>query len=126
MTDTMPRTETAMLDHWVNGAPWAGASDRSGQVFDPALGTVQKHVRFASRADVGAVVDAASAGWAQSRDASIAKRQGVLFAFRELLNQRKEELAEILTSEHGKVLSDARGEIARGMEVVEFACGVGI
>ncbi|GAA5202239.1 CoA-acylating methylmalonate-semialdehyde dehydrogenase [Microbacterium jejuense] len=125
MTDTIDRTETAVLDHWVNGAPWAGASVRSGQVFDPALGTVQKHVRFATTEDVGAVVDAASAAWAQWRDASIAKRQSVLFAFRELLNERKEELAEILTAEHGKVLSDARGEIARGMEVVEFACGVG-
>jgi len=125
MTDTIDRTETAVLDHWVNGAPWGGASDRFGDVYDPALGTVQKHVRFASAEDVAAVVAAASAGWAQWRDASIAKRQGVLFAFRELLNERKEELAEILTSEHGKVLSDARGEIARGMEVVEFACGVG-
>ncbi|MGN6221186.1 MAG: CoA-acylating methylmalonate-semialdehyde dehydrogenase [Microbacterium sp.] len=125
MTDTISRTDTAVLDHWVNGAPWAGASDRSGDVYDPALGTVQKHVRFASRDDVDAVVGAASAAWEQWRDASIAKRQAVLFAFRELLNERKEELAEILTSEHGKVLSDARGEIARGMEVVEFACGVG-
>jgi len=125
MTDTISRTETTVLDHWVNGAPWAGASERSGQVFNPALGTVQKHVRFATTEDVGAVVDAASTAWAQWRDASIAKRQSVLFAFRELLNERKEELAEILTAEHGKVLSDARGEIARGMEVVEFACGVG-
>ena len=130
MTDMMERTDavsadTAVLDHWVNGAPWAGASTRTGQVFNPALGTVQKQVRFASREDVGEVVDAASAAWAQWRDASIAKRQAVMFAFRELLNARKEELAEILTSEHGKVLADARGEIARGMEVVEFACGVG-
>ncbi|MFK4807101.1 CoA-acylating methylmalonate-semialdehyde dehydrogenase [Microbacterium sp. ZW CA_36] len=130
MTDTMEHTETVgadttVLDHWVNGAPWAGASDRTGQVFNPALGIVQKQVRFASRADVGEAVDAASAAWALWRDASIAKRQAVLFNFRELLNQRKQELAEILTAEHGKVLSDALGEIARGMEVVEFACGVG-
>jgi malonate-semialdehyde dehydrogenase (acetylating)/methylmalonate-semialdehyde dehydrogenase len=125
MTDTLPRTETAVLDHWVGGAPWAGASERTGQVFNPALGTVQKEVRFASREDVGEAVDAASAAWRQWRDASIAKRQAVLFSFRELLNARKEELAEILTAEHGKVLADARGEIARGMEVVEFACGVG-
>ena len=78
MTDTMPRTETAVLDHWVNGAPWAGASERTGQVFNPALGTVQKEVRFASREDVAEAVDAASAAWAQWRDASIAKRQSVL------------------------------------------------
>ncbi|MBW9095360.1 CoA-acylating methylmalonate-semialdehyde dehydrogenase [Microbacterium jejuense] len=125
MTDTIDRTDLAVLDHWVNGAPWEGSSERSGDVYNPALGTVQKHVRFASREDVGAVVDAASSAWTQWRDASIAKRQAVLFSFRELLNERKEELAEILTAEHGKVLSDARGEIARGMEVVEFACGVG-
>ncbi|WP_426323804.1 CoA-acylating methylmalonate-semialdehyde dehydrogenase [Microbacterium sp. E-13] len=125
MTDTLPRTETAVLDHWVGGAPWSGASERTGQVFNPALGKIQKEVRFASRADVGEAVDVASAAWQQWRDASIAKRQGVLFSFRELLNARKEELAEILTAEHGKVLADARGEIARGMEVVEFACGLG-
>ncbi|WP_203581756.1 CoA-acylating methylmalonate-semialdehyde dehydrogenase [Microbacterium hibisci] len=125
MTDTLPRTETVVLDHWMGGGPWAGSSERTGQVFNPALGTVQKEVRFASREDVGEVVDAASAAWLQWRDASIAKRQAVMFAFRELLNARKEELAEILTAEHGKVLSDARGEIARGMEVVEFACGLG-
>ena len=130
MTDTTtlaPPTGsgTTTLDHWVNGAPWAGASVRTGQVFNPALGAVQKEVRFASRDDVGGVVDAAAAAWPQWRDASIAKRQAVLFSFRELLNARKEELAEILTAEHGKVLADARGEIARGMEVVEFACGVG-
>ncbi|MDW4573818.1 CoA-acylating methylmalonate-semialdehyde dehydrogenase [Microbacterium sp. M3] len=130
MTDMMERTDevgagTVILEHWVNGAPWAGASDRTGQVFNPALGTVQKHVRFATHEDVGEAVDAASTAWEQWRDASIAKRQAVLFSFRELLNARKQELAEILTAEHGKVLSDALGEIARGMEVVEFACGLG-
>ena len=82
-------------------------------------------MRLASTADVDDAVASATAAWAQWRDASIAKRQTVLFAFRELLNARKQELAEILTSEHGKVLSDALGEIARGMEVVEFACGLG-
>ena len=70
MTDTLPRTETAVLDHWINGAPWAGASERTGQVFNPALGTVQKEVRFASREDVGEAVDAAAAAWAQWRDAN--------------------------------------------------------
>ena len=86
---------------------------------------MQREVRLASTADVDDAVASASAAWAHWRDTSIAKRQGVMFAFRELLNARKEELAEILTSEHGKVLSDALGEIARGLEVVEFACGLG-
>ena len=127
-TTTLERTDqstTTILEHWVRGAAWAGESERTGQVYNPAFGTVQKQVRFASKADVGAAVDVASEAWAQWRDASIAKRQTVLFNFRELLNARKDELAEILTAEHGKVLSDALGEIARGMEVVEFACGLG-
>ena len=130
MTDTSTLEQTtesasAILDHWVGGAGWAGESARTGQVFNPARGIVQKQVRFASAADVASVVEVATGAWAQWRDTSIAKRQAVLFAFRELLNARKDELARILTAEHGKVLSDALGEIARGMEVVEFACGVG-
>ncbi|GAA1930014.1 CoA-acylating methylmalonate-semialdehyde dehydrogenase [Microbacterium aoyamense] len=117
MTDT--------LDHWVGGATWAGTSTRTGDVYNPALGTVQKQVRFASTADVASAVDIASAAAESWRDASISKRTAVMFAFRELLNERKDELAAILTAEHGKVISDALGEIARGMEVVEFACGLG-
>jgi malonate-semialdehyde dehydrogenase (acetylating)/methylmalonate-semialdehyde dehydrogenase len=116
---------TEILDHWVGGRAWAGASERTGDVFNPALGTVHKRVRLASTADVAAAVDVASEAAAAWRDASVAKRQGVMFAFRELLNARKDELAAILTTEHGKVISDALGEIARGMEVVEFACGLG-
>ncbi|MEZ3159055.1 CoA-acylating methylmalonate-semialdehyde dehydrogenase [Microbacterium sp. BWT-B31] len=131
MTDTTTTLEQAdtpaggTLDHWVSGAPWQGESERTGPVYNPALGRVQKEVRLASADDVDHVVGVAAEAWAQWRDASIAKRQTVLFAFRELLNARKGELAEILTAEHGKVLSDALGEIARGMEVVEFACGLG-
>jgi malonate-semialdehyde dehydrogenase (acetylating)/methylmalonate-semialdehyde dehydrogenase len=115
---------TTILDHWVEGAPWAGGSTRTAPVYNPALGTVQKRVRLASASDVGQAVASASAGAALWRDASIARRQAVLFAFRELLNARKGELADILTAEHGKVTSDALGEIARGLEVVEFACGM--
>ncbi|QKJ18439.1 CoA-acylating methylmalonate-semialdehyde dehydrogenase [Microbacterium hominis] len=131
MTDTTtlehdaPAAATAIVDHWVGGMPWAGASDRLGEVFNPALGTVQRHVRFATADDVDHAVQVAvdaAAGW---RDASIAKRQQVMFAFREIVNARRDELAAILTAEHGKVLSDALGEIARGLEVVEFACGLG-
>lgn len=114
-----------ILDHWVGGTTWAGTSERTAPVFNPALGTVQKEVRLASTADVSAAVDVASEALVAWRDASISKRTAVMFAFRELLSARKQELAEILTSEHGKVISDALGEIARGMEVVEFACGLG-
>lgn len=116
---------TEILDHWVAGALWQGASARTAPVYNPARGTVQKQVRLASTADVDAAVAAAVDAWPAWRDASIAKRTAVLFAFRELLNARKDELAAILTAEHGKVLSDALGEIARGLEVVDFACGVG-
>lgn len=130
MTDTTTLEQTtpsatAILDHWVGGAPWAGAGDRTGPVYNPALGTVQKEVRFATTDDVDHVVGVASAAATEWKNASIAKRQQVMFAFRELVNQRKDELAAILTSEHGKVISDAHGEIARGLEVVEFACGLG-
>ena len=113
------------LDHWVDGASWTGTGTRTGDVYNPALGTVHKQVRFASTDDVAVVVESAATAAASWRDTSIAKRQTVMFAFRELLNQRKDELAAILTTEHGKVFSDALGEIARGMEVVEFACGLG-
>ncbi|WP_148615285.1 CoA-acylating methylmalonate-semialdehyde dehydrogenase [Nocardioides rubriscoriae] len=123
---------TPTLDHWIAGALTAGASDRTSPVYDPALGEVTKHVRLASGADVDTAVAAARAayvgdpatgqgGWGRS---SIAKRQTVMFKFRELLDGRRDELAAILTSEHGKVLSDAAGEVARGIEVVEFACGM--
>src|SRR4051812_48538308 len=102
-TTTLERTTpsaTTILDHWVDGNAWAGESSRTAPVFNPALGTVQKEVRLASTADVAAAVDSASAAWLGWRNASIAKRQTVMFAFRELLNARKDELAHILTSEH--------------------------
>ncbi|MGO4255427.1 CoA-acylating methylmalonate-semialdehyde dehydrogenase [Marmoricola sp. RAF53] len=113
-----------ILDHWINGTTSPGSSTRTGDVFDPARGVVQKQVRLGSAADVDAAVDAASKAFTDWSQASIARRQQVMFKFRELLNARTGELAEILTSEHGKVLSDAAGEIARGLEVVEFACAL--
>ena len=94
------------------------------EVFDPATGRVTKQVALASRADAEAVIAAAQAAFPAWRDISLARRTQVLFRFRELLNERKHEAAEIITSEHGKVLSDALGEVTRGQEVVEFACGL--
>jgi malonate-semialdehyde dehydrogenase (acetylating)/methylmalonate-semialdehyde dehydrogenase len=93
-------------------------------VFNPASGVVSGQVDLASADVVDEAVDAASAAFLQWRDASLTRRSQVLFAFRELLNSRKEELAAIITAEHGKVLSDALGEVTRGLEVVEFACGI--
>ena len=113
-----------VLPHWKDGAPFAGASDRTAPVYDPATGVVTKQVALASAADAGAVIASAAAAFPAWRDASLAKRTQVLFRFRELLNARKYEAAEIITGEHGKVLSDALGEITRGQEIVELACGL--
>ncbi|HZA04278.1 MAG TPA: CoA-acylating methylmalonate-semialdehyde dehydrogenase [Propionibacteriaceae bacterium] len=112
------------LHHWKSGAPYEGSSGRFGDVTNPATGEVTAQVAFAGEEDVQAVVAAAVAAFPQWRDTSLAKRTQILFAFRELLNARKEELAAIITAEHGKVLSDALGEVTRGQEVVEFACGI--
>ena len=113
-----------ILNHWLSGASFEGESTRTSPVYDPARGTVQKEVRLATVGDLDVAVTAAKAafpGWANT---SLAKRQRVIFKFRELLNERSEDLARILTAEHGKVLSDAMGEVARGLEVVELAAGI--
>jgi len=124
-TQTTPSpTTTSMVTHWVDGRPFAGTSERSGEVFDPATGEVARRVALASAEDVDAAVASAKAAFPAWRAASLARRTQVLFAFRELLAARREELAAILTAEHGKVTSDALGEVARGLEVVEFACGI--
>lgn len=115
---------TTYVNHYIGGAIAEGESTRTAPVYNPATGVVQKEVRLGSRADVDAAVQAAAAAFPAWADSSLAKRQSIIFAFRELLNARKGELAEILTSEHGKVLSDAGGEIARGLEVVDFATGI--
>ncbi len=113
------------ITHFVDGKPWDGVAERQGDVYDPATGAVAGRVDFASAADMDRVVAAASRGAAVWREASVAKRTAVLFAFREIVNARRDELAAILTAEHGKVLADAAGEVQRGLEVIEYACGVG-
>ncbi|MDD7960903.1 CoA-acylating methylmalonate-semialdehyde dehydrogenase [Microbacterium thalli] len=113
-----------VVPHWIAGAAVRGSSTRTAEVFDPARGAVTKRVALADDADVAAAVAAATAAFPAWRDLSLARRQAVMFRFRELLDARKGELAEIITSEHGKVLSDALGEISRGQEVVEFATGL--
>ncbi|MDQ1563612.1 MAG: malonate-semialdehyde dehydrogenase (acetylating) / methylmalonate-semialdehyde dehydrogenase [Actinomycetota bacterium] len=113
-----------VIEHWIGGKTFASSSQRTAVVFDPALGTETSLVRLADAADIDAAVAAARAAFPAWRDTSWAKRQQVLFAFRQLLDERKGELAEIVTAEHGKVLSDALGEISRGQDVVEFATGM--
>lgn len=112
------------VPHWAGNEPLTGTSERFADVFDPATGAVRATVAMASPDDVRAVVREAVSAFPGWRDTSLAKRTQVLFRFRELLNERQQELAEIITAEHGKVLSDALGEVARGQEVVEFACGI--
>ena len=115
---------TAIVQHWCDGKAFAGDSSATAPVTNPATGVVTANVALASVEDARTVIAAAADAFPEWRDTSLAKRTAVLFCFRELLNDRKEELAAIITAEHGKVLSDALGEISRGQEVVEFACGI--
>ncbi|MDN4613520.1 CoA-acylating methylmalonate-semialdehyde dehydrogenase [Leifsonia sp. F6_8S_P_1B] len=131
MTTTSPATnDTAterslpVVPHWIDGGEYPSRSGRTAPVFDPALGVETKRVALADGDDIAAAVASATAAFPAWAETSLAKRQGILFKFRELLDARKGELAEIITSEHGKVLSDALGEISRGQEVVEFATGI--
>ena len=113
-----------VVGHWIDGKEYVSKSGRTAEVFDPALGEVTKHVALANQDEIKLAIESAAKAFPAWRDMSQARKQGILFKFRELLNERKPELAEIITSEHGKVLSDALGEISRGQEVVEFACGM--
>jgi len=115
---------TTRITHFVNGKLWDGKADRQGEVFNPATGEVTGLVDLASEAVVDEVVAAAKAGFQEWSKTSLSRRAQVMFAFRELLNARKEDIAALITAEHGKVLSDALGEVTRGLEVVEFACGI--
>ena len=116
-------TATTTIGHWIDGATRPSRSGRTAPVFNPATGAVSAEVALADQTEIDAAIASAQAGFDTWRQISIAKRQTVLFAFRELLNSRKAELAEIITAEHGKVVSDALGEILRGQEVVELATG---
>ncbi|MDQ0376322.1 CoA-acylating methylmalonate-semialdehyde dehydrogenase [Amycolatopsis thermophila] len=114
---------TRRISHWIDGKSWGGVADRTGEVFDPATGEVRGYVDFAGDGQVDEAVAAAARAFPGWRDTSLAARSRVLFRFRELLTARRDELAEIITGEHGKVLSDAAGEVARAIENVEYACG---
>ena len=117
-------SSTKKITHFINGETWSGSSERSGDVFNPATGLVTAQVDFASVSVVDHAVEVAFNAQKEWRSTSLAKRSQILFAFREILNSRKEEVAALITAEHGKVLSDALGEVTRGLEVVEFACGI--
>ncbi|CAN5280880.1 CoA-acylating methylmalonate-semialdehyde dehydrogenase [soil metagenome] len=112
-----------VVNHWIDGAEYVSTSARTAPVYNPALGAQTKSVALADAAELEAAIQAAKAAFPAWRDTSMSKRQQIIFNFRELLSARRDELAAILTEEHGKVLSDAAGEITRGIEVVEFATG---
>lgn len=112
------------IEHWIGGRTTSGSGVATSPVWNPASGEQQAQVRLAAAADVTAAVDAARDAFEQWSQASLGLRSKVLFAFRELVNAHATDLAEIIVSEHGKVMADALGEVQRGLEVVEFACGL--
>ncbi|MEU6184983.1 CoA-acylating methylmalonate-semialdehyde dehydrogenase [Nocardia sp. NPDC047038] len=112
------------IAHWLDGKAFAGTSETTAPVTNPATGEVTGQVALATVADTRAAIDSAAKGFPAWRDTSLTRRTQILFRFRELLNERKEELARLITAEHGKVVADAVGEVSRGLEVVEFACGI--
>jgi malonate-semialdehyde dehydrogenase (acetylating)/methylmalonate-semialdehyde dehydrogenase len=112
------------IPHWIAGSETTGASTRFGPVYNPATGAQQAQVVLAEPADVDAAVQAAAKAFDGWRDASLTRRARVMFAMRDLIERHTDELSEMIADEHGKVFSDAKGEVTRGMEVVEYACGI--
>jgi len=112
------------VSHWIDGRPATGTSARTSPVYNPATGQVQAEVLLAGPEDVHAAVRSAGQAFERWSQTSLSARTEILFAFRNLVHSHKAQLAEIICDEHGKVLSDAAGEVQRGLEVVEFACGI--
>jgi malonate-semialdehyde dehydrogenase (acetylating)/methylmalonate-semialdehyde dehydrogenase len=117
-------TSAKRISHWIGGRSVPGGSGRSGPVYNPATGEQTGEVDFASIEEIDAAVASAKEAYESWRRVSLAKRAELMFNIRELVHERREEAARILTAEHGKVLSDALGEVTRGLEVIEFACGI--
>ncbi|GGI04072.1 CoA-acylating methylmalonate-semialdehyde dehydrogenase [Egicoccus halophilus] len=114
----------SLLSHHVGGRRWSDDDARRGEVFDPATGRVSRHVPLASASTVARVVEVAHEAFTTWRWSTLAQRTRVLFAFRTLVDAHRDELAALIVAEHGKVHDDALGEVQRGLEVVEFACGI--
>jgi malonate-semialdehyde dehydrogenase (acetylating) / methylmalonate-semialdehyde dehydrogenase len=126
MSTQLDATASAVpaLGHFIGGRLSAGTSGRAGQVFNPASGAVSANVSFASQQETQAAIQAARTALPAWAETPALQRARVLFRFKALLDAHIDELASLITSEHGKVLADARGEVTRGLEVVEFACGI--
>ena len=112
------------LQHWIGGRRVGGTSGQFGDVYNPASGEITTRVPFANAAEVGQAVAAAANAFPDWANTAPLRRARVMFKFNELLNKHRDEIAKVITSEHGKVFSDAQGEVTRGIEVVEFACGI--
>jgi malonate-semialdehyde dehydrogenase (acetylating)/methylmalonate-semialdehyde dehydrogenase len=112
------------INHWIGGKLVPGESDRRGPVFDPATGAQTHEVDFATVGEVDAAVDAAAEAFSAWRTTSLSKRAEIMFRLRELVEEHRTDIAKILTAQHGKVLSDATGEVQRGLENIEYACGI--
>ncbi|MDZ4239577.1 MAG: aldehyde dehydrogenase family protein, partial [Hydrogenophaga sp.] len=115
---------TTSIAHYIGGAVAAGSSTRAQDVFNPATGAVTGRVALANTADVVAAVAAAQAAFPAWADTPPIRRARVMFKFLELVNQHKDTLAHLITAEHGKVFTDAQGEVARGIDIIEFSCGI--
>jgi len=124
MTSHQLKQEQRLICHYIGGKQVAGGGDRIGDVFNPATGKVQAQVPFATRDEVGLAIAAAAQAFPAWSATPPLRRARVMFKFKELLEQHTDELARAITLEHGKTISDARGEVIRGIEVVEFACGI--
>src|SRR5213594_2621723 len=116
--------EVARISHWIDGQRVEGQSGRSGPVYNPAAGTQTGEVDFASVEEIDRAVQAATRAFEAWRSVSLSRRTELFFRIRKLLDEHREDIAKLLTAEHGKVLSDAKGEVARGLEVIEFCCGI--
>src|SRR6188508_34419 len=116
--------EVTRISHWIDGQRVEGTSGRSGPVYNPATGEQSGEVDFASAEEVDAAVQAAKRAFESWRSVSLSRRTELFFRIRELVHDHADDLARLLTLEHGKVLSDAKGEVARGLEVIEFCCGI--
>jgi malonate-semialdehyde dehydrogenase (acetylating)/methylmalonate-semialdehyde dehydrogenase len=125
MTETIEApTQLQQITHWIGGRAVPGTSGRSGAVYNPATGRQTGQVDFATVEEVDAAVQAARAAFVDWRQWSLAKRAELFFRIRELVHERREEAAKLLVAEHGKVFSDALGEVTRGLEVIEYCCGI--
>src|SRR5919201_3232169 len=125
MTETIEAPAALkQINHWIGGAPYTGESGRGGPVFNPATGQQTGAVDFATAEEVDRAVQAAKAAFPAWRALSLSRKTELFFRIRALVDEHREDIARLLTAEHGKVLSDALGEVARGLEVIEFCCGI--